>query len=359
MTSASTPGSCIVFYDPVCPAPYSRELLECRGLGGSEACVVRVAEALDARVMQRGRRTAEGRYLPPGSSTEAKHVIVLRDARALRAARRRFPNARLYVWLHDLAAPGSTRGNWLAEAAPDLPGVTLICVSEFLRTRVAAIVDRLGLASQVRVITIFNPIDDDLGPGAGRVDDTKLVFLSSPNKGLGYALTVFQGLRRAIPGIRLFVANPGYRQFAPIALPDVVWLGTLSPSEAMAHARSALCVFMPNILLPETFGLVFAEANAVGTPVLAHDVGAAREVLHGGNPLLPVSPGQRFCARLSRTLGTRGLAAMSKVQASLGVYDDYLGTLRQWRSGERPRVTADARFRLRAVAAQWRKVLAV
>src|SRR3954454_13354636 len=42
----------IVFYDPVCPAPYTRATLEPRALGGSEASTVRVAEALDAVVMQ-------------------------------------------------------------------------------------------------------------------------------------------------------------------------------------------------------------------------------------------------------------------------------------------------------------------
>ena len=37
----------IVFYDPLCPAPYSRDHPGTRGLGGSEASAVRVAEALN------------------------------------------------------------------------------------------------------------------------------------------------------------------------------------------------------------------------------------------------------------------------------------------------------------------------
>jgi hypothetical protein len=41
----------------------------------------------------------------------------------------------------------------------------------------------------------------------------------------------------------------------------------------------------------------------------------------------------------------------------LGVFDDYIDLLRLWQSGQRPRVAADARFRLSAVADDWRRLL--
>jgi glycosyltransferase involved in cell wall biosynthesis len=347
----------IVFYDPLCPAPYSRTTLEQRGLGGSEACVIRVAEALNARVMQHCRVSVEGRYCPPSTAPEAEHVIVMRDARALRALRPRFPNARFYVWLHDLAAPGSTRARWLTQSEESLGGVTLICVSAFLQRRVATVVSRLERARDIEIRTLFNPIDDDLGPSDAEVDAAKLLFLSSPNKGLSYVLTAFQAIRRALPRLRLHVANPGYRQLPALQLPDVVWLGALPPAQAMAHARSALCVFMPGFRIPETFGLVFAEANAVGTPVLAHDCGAAREVLHQANPVLPIRARQRGCARLAHLFAAQAPRLLAGPALHLGVFDDYIDLLRLWQSGQRPRVAADARFRLSAVADEWRRLL--
>src|SRR5690348_11332139 len=98
----------VVFYDPLCPLPYSLRTLQQHGLGGSEACVVRIAEELDACVMQHCRRVGDGRYQPLSPSLDTEHVVVLRDARALLDVRPLFPNARFHLWLHDLAAPGST-----------------------------------------------------------------------------------------------------------------------------------------------------------------------------------------------------------------------------------------------------------
>lgn len=348
----------IVFYDPVCPVPYSKASLDRGGLGGSEACVVRVAEALDACVVQHCRDTPEGRYRPPFSAPNVEHVVVLRDARALPEARRRFPNARPHVWLHDLAAPGSTRAKWLTKVDASLRGATLVCVSDFLHARVAAVVDGLSSAEHVKVRTIFNSIDDDLAPSEAPIDANRLIFLSSPNKGLGYALASFQALREAMPELQLYVANPGYRELAANEIPGVSWLGKLPHAQAMSCVRSSLAVYMPNLLLPETFGLVYAEANAVGTPVLAHDVGAAREVLHPANPVLPVRVRQRVGARVARELGGHASRWLSGVAQRCGLFDDYIETIRAWRSGQRPQVRGDSRFRHSAVIREWRQLLA-
>jgi len=357
LTAPVEADSRIVFYDPACPTPYSTATLERGGVGGSEACVVRIAHALGARVMQHCRHTIEGNFWPPCVTANAEHVVVLRDARALREARRLFPNARLHLWLHDLVAPGSSRARWLSESRQQLGGVTLICVSDFLRTRASATVLALGIRDTVDIRTIYNPIDDGLSVDAAPVDDRKLVFMSSPNKGLDYSLTAFRAIARVIPDLRLFVANPGYKDLPRRVIPGVVWLGVLPPARAIAHARSALAVFMPNLLLPETFGLVFAESNAVGTPVLAHDVGAAREVLHASNPVLPVRRRQRAGARLARWMGTRAPRPLSGPAMRMGLFDDYVETLQGWRTGQRPVVDGNPRFRLSAVVAQWRQLL--
>ncbi|HZF14635.1 MAG TPA: glycosyltransferase [Steroidobacteraceae bacterium] len=321
---------------------------------------MRVVEALDAILMQHNRRTAEGRYRPPDAMPAVEHVVLLRDPRAIESLRRLFPNARIHLWLHDLMAPGSTRARWLAgaDAALATAGGAVICVSDFLQQRVEAVLRNLARSSAVELRTIFNPIDDALDRDGSSVDPQKLIFLSSPNKGLGYSLAAFQAVRRAFPGMRLCVANPGYRALQPIALPDVEWLGILPPARAFAEARSALAVFMPNFVLLETFGLVFAEANAVGTPVIAHDCGAAREVLHPRNPVLPVHGGQRRFERFTAPLGWRTKLSLAGVARRLSIFDDYVETLRAWRGGARPLVSADPRFRISRVAQDWQELFA-
>jgi len=364
----------VLFFDPGCPAPYGRRTLEQAALGGTEATVVRIAEALDAQVMQHNRTESDGRYRPGGLSTgetslpagkDIEHLIILRDPRAVPSLCARFPGARPYLWLHDLVRPGSKRGRRLEAAADTLArlGVTLVCVSDFQRAQAQAVLERAGVATRVRAVTMYNPIEDDLMPNGAAVDPDKLVFLSSPNKGLRFALDAFEAVRHALPGMRLCVGSPGYKSFRDAgvrgpadAKSGIEWLGALPHARAVTEMRSALCVFYPNFVLPETFGLVFAEANAVGTPVLTHDCGAAAEVLADHEQLLPVPPAARRYERMARLL-PRALRPMLAARAERrGLFEPYVERVRAWRSAQ-PRPGADPRFRLAAVAERWRALL--
>jgi glycosyltransferase involved in cell wall biosynthesis len=134
-----------------------------------------------------------------------------------------------------------------------------------------------------RVNYIYNPIDDGLLPFPNQqIDKNKLVFFSSPHKGLKHALPLFKNLRTHWnKDFKLYVANPGYLVEDWGQHEGVINLGPLSHQEALKHVRESLCVFYPNFIFPETFGLVIAEANAVGVPVLTHPRGAIPEVISG------------------------------------------------------------------------------
>jgi len=74
------------------------------------------------------------------------------------------------------------------------------------------------------------------------------------------------------------------------------------------HGRKAdLMARAAAVVLPiqwaEPFGLVMPEANACGTPVVAFDVGAAREIMAHGKTGFVVRPGDldAFCAAVDRT----------------------------------------------------------
>jgi glycosyltransferase involved in cell wall biosynthesis len=202
-------------------------------------------------------------------------VVVLRDPDSLVAARQVFPQARLYLWLHDFGSAEFVRA--ILEHCRDT-NAEPIAVSHWYAAHIS---EDEESNKRLRPRVIYNPIDDTLPSAAAAFDKNKLVFFSSPKKGLAQTLPLFEQARASInPAFKLFLMNPGYYKSTLAAYPNVVDLGVLPHAKAIEHVRGALCVFYPNSAIPETFGLVFAEANAVGTPVLTMDIGAAREILY-------------------------------------------------------------------------------
>jgi len=322
--------STVLFYDPACQQPYDTRTLHAQALGGTEATLVRVADALGAWVMQHNRTEDWQRYRRPQRLPGIMHVIVNRDSRALAFVQQHYPGAKVYLWLHDRLHPRARRARWLAATVPLLRAseVTAVCVSDWQRRGVEATLRSLGVAEQVRALTLYNPVDDELCPDGTAVDPDKLVFFSSPNKGLYFALDAFRELRRAMPRLRLHL-----------------------------HVRSALCTFFPNFLIPETFGLVFAESHALGTPVLTCDCGAAAEIVADPAQLLPVSVAARCYEALAGSLPAPWRAGPARLAGAAGLFDAYIERIRQWRAGARPQVAPDARFRLSAISEQWRRLL--
>ena len=76
-------------------------------------------------------------------------------------------------------------------------------------------------------------------------------------------------------------------------------------NKAALMARAAAVVFP--IQWAEPFGLVMPEANACGTPVVAFDLGAAREVIAHGKTGFVVPPGDvdAFCEAVAQTKDLR------------------------------------------------------
>ncbi len=327
-------------------------------MGGTEATVVRVADALEALVSQHNRTETYGRYLVPEKMPNVTSVVINRDSRALPRVRELYPSARVYLWLHDQLRPGSKRAGWLASTADLLRelAVTIVCVSDSQRRGVEAALHTMRIGN-LRTQTIYNPIDDSLAPDGSPVDGSKLVFFSSPNKGLKFTLDAFRALRRRMPDLRLVVGNPGYKVRKSVLIEGVEYLGPQPQARMHAEVRTALCTFFPNFVIPETFGLVFAESNAVGTPVLTHDCGAAVEVLGDRSQVLPVTLADRTYEALLSSVSPGWRAGPARVAASLGMFDVYAERIAAWRDGGRPGVGPDPRFRLAAVADQWRALL--
>jgi glycosyltransferase involved in cell wall biosynthesis len=337
----------LLFVDTVSEYHYSREALEARPLGGTEATVVRIAEGL-ARTRHvmvcRGRRasadcSSSGQGGAEYSSLRRLDslddsidvIVVLRDARPLSYLRRRFPSSRLLLWCHDLQT--AEMSPWFLDTVLRAKA-TIVAVSEFHRQQfLHASVYLADLAREkqnLEVRRIFNPVDDDLVPDATQRDPNLLLFFSSPHKGLEETLELFGRLRQRDPALRLEIANPGYYTFDTALVeenPGVKVLGALQHGEIMRHVRKSYCVFYPNRVHPETFGLVYAESNAVGTPVLTHSFGAAPEIL---------GPEQLVDATRPENVEVRFF---------------------EWRASAPPVVSLHPKFRLRSVLADWLKLL--
>jgi glycosyltransferase involved in cell wall biosynthesis len=366
----------IVFYDAASPAAYSSDslCLPNNGIGGAEATVIRVAEKLaekhevivaqSARLNPDSSERSQIRWISTrdvDSEILRSDVVVvqrrIQHSLTIRMINKHVP---LFIWYHDWYFPASLENSiarrLMAKMKTEtrvalhyLNRATAIGVSQSHAQSIRAHLDEAVLfrtaASRIRVEHIYNPISDELNPANLVYDPTKLIFFSAAWKGLALVLKAFNAVRQAMPDMKLYIASPGYSQIEDqLCLLDpnmdersnpdhyhldrsIIVLGTLSQLDLMRQVETALCVFYPADRIPETFGLVFAESHAVGTPVLAHPFGAATELL------LPEE--------------------LVDSQNSVEVVQ----RIRSWRNGGRPKVSARKDVRLSKVGERWERVL--
>ncbi|MCB1353455.1 MAG: glycosyltransferase family 4 protein [Rhodobacteraceae bacterium] len=327
----------ITFVDVLAPRAYSGVRGELAGLGGTEATLVRIAESLAPRIRATVRQSARQgpdalsggvryggfdvrRPLPEAPGT----IVVVNSWKIAPRLARLHPGARVIVWQH--VFPG--RHNRALAPSLRAAGVEVLCVSaahaDWLRGFLGTDAPAIG--------HIHNPIADDLQPDDTPRDRDLLLFASSPHKGLGQVFRRFEALKDRLPSLRLAVADPGYLAWPTGPVPDgVIPLGRLEQPELIGWMRRALCLFYPQDHFAETFGLVIAEANAVGCPALLHrGLGANDEVASDPCQCIDTADPEAIAARII-----------------------------QWReaTGLRPLATARPEFRLSRVAEEWADLL--
>ena len=330
----SRPRACdVAIVDPCCAGGYTPGALLSGGLGGTEATVLRVMTTLSAEAavvhFQQGRTVTEEtdagimRPLDDAFVTGvAPLFVVINSWKVACKLRRSQTEARIVLWLH--VHPG--RHNRPMARALAEAGIDVFCVSA---SHAASLRGFLSDGPTLAIDHVYNPIAPGLAPDGTAPDVDRLLFASSPHKGLAQVFDRFRAARAAIPTLTLAVADPGYLAWDTGPVPDgVEWLGPLSHATLMKEMRRALCLFYPQTHFAETFGLVMAEAQSVGLPVLAHDrIGANAEVVTAPGQLLDAADDARIIARL-----------------------------RDWRIA-RPVVTGNPAFSLDAVSARWREIL--
>jgi glycosyltransferase involved in cell wall biosynthesis len=149
--------------------------------------------------------------------------------------------------------------------------------------------------------TVYNGIDLSLYPLHESYGDD-LIFLGRihPDKGVHLAIETARltGLPLLIAGI---IQDQTYfrEQVEPHLSRTIRYIGPVDvagKNELFARARALLHLNT----IPERFGLVLAEANAAGVPVIAMDLGSCREVIEDGRTGLLVNSVDQAAQALER-----------------------------------------------------------
>lgn len=318
----------ILFVDPAAPRGYTNNTLRTEALGGSEASLIRVARALakdnDVCVFQlcdphRGEASVAGiRHIGLEGLTQRPDVVVhFRTGALMKDMKEEMPDARHLMWAQDFF-PNK-------EALEGLEGEEVVVLSVAHEQQLLEQCAESGVKLKT-VHQMPNPVEMDAAPQG--VVARRLGFFSSPHKGLEQVIGHFLALSRAYPDLSMVYANPGYMPSLEAQQAGVTNLGKLPHYRVMEELSKCEVLFYPQTVFPETFGIVLAEANAMGVPVLSHDFGAAPEVLRQpGNAV-------RDCSKFEEV--ERGLLALldCKVKPKL-----------------------DERFTMQAVADRWRDLL--
>lgn len=317
--------------DTCAKARYTANTVKSYAMGASEASLIRVAAGLaktgmevsvfQAVDMDRNETVVEGvRHVNAKSAITPDVIVHQRTAGFIEGMRAEYPNARHIVWLHD---------NFSAKDLLDEPlaGEEVVCVSDWHKK---TFLEEQG-GSVRKATRIYNPVvvDGERKPKiAGR-----LGFFSSPFKGLAQVCELFAELRKERPWLELVVANPGYVPGVNPHQPGVIYLGELPHPRVLEEMSRCEVLFYPQTTFPETMGVTLAEANAMGTPVLCHDMGAAVEVLEdtainsNGNCVLNCHNTERVAKHLDLLLAVQ------------------------------EEVEADKRFELNTIVAEWKVLL--
>ena len=169
--------------------------------------------------------------------------------------------------------------------------------------------------------TVYNGIDLSLYPFQERAGDD-LVFLGRihPDKGVHLAIEVarLSGRRLIIAGIVQDEAYFHERIEPHLDGQTADYIGPVGAAGKNQLFAAASALLHLNTI-PERFGLVLAEANAAGVPVIAMDLGSCREVVEDGQTGFLVSTPEQAVQALGRLVEIDRRACRHRVEKHFSI----------------------------------------
>lgn len=170
----------------------------------------------------------------------------------------------------------------------------LVAVSPYVRDH--------ALRKHAGRVTVIPPgVDADRFRPRGPASGHGILFVAPLSasygwKGADVLLEAFASVRRACPDATLTMVGDGDRRAAlqktyASSDADVRFPGRLSHDDLVAAYDRAAVVVLPSTSPAESFGMVLAEANACGRPVVASHIGGMPDFVQDGHNGLLAEPG--------------------------------------------------------------------
>lgn len=337
--TAAPPPLDLCFVDPS-PLDFRPDTPDRQALGGSQSgfCyLVRRLAARGHRVTTLTGTSAPGRV---GAVEARAHggdptaylagrrfdaVVVLNDAGAGSAYRAALaPGTPVVLWTQHAHDQPAMRA--LADQGATAAWAAIVAISDWHRGKLIETFRLDPARVRVRRNAIGAAFENVISvPNSG---PARLVYTSTPFRGLDVLLGVFPGLRAAFPGLTLDVfSSLGVYQvaakddpFGPLyerarALPGVRLRGSIPQSELANELAHADILAYPSTFA-ETGCIAAMEALAAGLDVVSSDLGALPEATMGFGKLTAIDPvalgdvafAQRYADALAGALGLRSRA---------------------------------------------------
>jgi colanic acid/amylovoran biosynthesis glycosyltransferase len=164
-----------------------------------------------------------------------------------------------------------------------------ICVSEFLRTEAL----KKGFPPE-KTIKHYTGVDTAFFRADASLPRWPVVLFVGrlvPNKGCEYVIRAVAALQESRPDVKLVVIGDGplrtqLEEQSSAALQNYEFLGAQPPEAVRSWMNRAKVLSVPGIQaesgITEAFGMVFAEALAMGLPIVSSAIGGVPEIVADG-----------------------------------------------------------------------------